>query len=1115
MENSSIDTREIDSTNCNCSLCPKNNCKCFQIYCHCKYHCNCECHQEEPKQENFYKIIQQNINENNINENKVLLRSFSVNNYNKSNDNKNLYNNYLDNINLRFRYLVNMPKVNLHASNLNILMDNNMNNQEKENYNNFYNLSEDQRMESGGKNNLINYKKINNSDVYNCPKNIKQYSNYNKTEMRQKYSNRKRFNNGNSAFLKENRMNKISKNLASNLSYAQNLINHYNQYPNEYYQSNININNNNHLSDSQLKFSPIKFNNYNYIKRNNYQNNDNSQNIYCDYNQKKIFDKRFIMNESQKKFQNVDNLSLYYSDNGFNTYTQNVSKSFDHLYPNRQKLKQSNIINNNKNNIYNNSNQSILKSRYISLINNANKRLNIYNKYLNQINNKINKNENNPNENEDKRGIEQYIIHNEKYDNDQNKYISCYKEKSERKMDKNYDTFEQIMNKKINDYNFEKDQINKNFNKRKIICFNNSCDPKIKHLQYTEYLRRKQENRNIEDTLNSNKKNNNISTCKNLTQSTQFQNVKNLRTHYIKETNYNKFKEKKQKIAIYNNYIKDYFNKKNNCSNNKNLNENDKEPTGYYINSDNISLMKNIVGNNQNKNKYEYKSNNNNFVLNNNSENSDNLFRSPNKNITEVIDNNLIKTKKNDNDSYLSDYNSQYFNSTNNKFKFIEQKIKYNNLYNNDINEFSINNENKNIKQENRAKDFIRQRVSNITYDSSEKNNQKETQKPKNITNNIEKKKSIQNNTFQKKVIKDVYENVRKPKNKYLNLKNLSTIKNKKSLVAKLKIDTNLSIEEDNIILQRNINISTKTIFTLYTISQKLSILCFDLENRIFSLRDFADFGNFEENYNKSKGGTILISIGPFLYIVTGKNNDMFYVFDSKKKVINKLCILNNNHSNGGLIKYDDENILCVSGEHNKKVEIYNINTNKWITLNETLIERSNFGHCLFKNEYLFLLFGYNYLTNEYLNTIEFLNINNILSNSNNNKKYEWKYLKYKNENLVDLNIKHFLSLNYTDNKIILIGGYNGNKDKNEENYIEIQLSENFENDGKCLIERSERKLKDIDKYNKYIFNKGESTILDGGEGLIYNAGFDSEYRCHIIQQNYNLSHDVYCYSKT
>ena len=77
----------------------------------------------------------------------------------------------------------------------------------------------------------------------------------------------------------------------------------------------------------------------------------------------------------------------------------------------------------------------------------------------------------------------------------------------------------------------------------------------------------------------------------------------------------------------------------------------------------------------------------------------------------------------------------------NTTFEFIEQKIKYNNLYNNDINEFSINNENKNIKQENRAKDFIRQRVSNITYDSSEKNNQKETQKPKNITNNIEKKK--------------------------------------------------------------------------------------------------------------------------------------------------------------------------------------------------------------------------------------------------------------------------------------------------------------------------------------------------------------------------------------
>ena len=310
--------------------------------------------------------------------------------------------------------------------------------------------------------------------------------------------------------------------------------------------------------------------------------------------------------------------------------------------------------------------------------------------------------------------------------------------------------------------------------------------------------------------------------------------------------------------------------------------------------------------------------------------------------------------------------------------------------------------------------------------------------------------------------------------------------KNKPDLISKLNIDTNLSINNElNIFtkLNKNIEISSKTVFTIYEYLDKIYILCFDFENRKFSLRDFADYNNFEQNYKLSlkskenkKGnfinreGNLFLMKGNNLYIVTGKNYDMLYSYDPSKKAMYKLCSLKNNHSNGGLISFNDNSLLCISGDYNKKVELFSISKNEWNDyLSETLIERSYFSFCAVNQRFIFLIFGKNYPTNEYLNTIEYYDLKN-----NSKDLTGWKYLNFVNkDDLTKMNICNGYALNFNDKKIILVGGYNGLEKKNEQYFTQIILANEDDlknNANNTIIERTERKFKDIDKKKEILF---------------------------------------------
>ena len=368
-----------------------------------------------------------------------------------------------------------------------------------------------------------------------------------------------------------------------------------------------------------------------------------------------------------------------------------------------------------------------------------------------------------------------------------------------------------------------------------------------------------------------------------------------------------------------------------------------------------------------------------------------------------------------------------------------------------------------------------------------------------------EEKKSIYKHVYLDEMNSNFYKNyrnIKKENNLHLNEKQLG-------LSSKLKINTNLNIDKDNyyITFAENKSASDKCIFAISSLTKSKSILCFDFTNKSFSFKDYADFGDFQENYSKSfentkdhkNSSSIYLTIGYNFYIVTGENCDMFYVFNALKRTINKLCSLKNNHSNGSLINYKGD-ILCIGGNYNKKVELYNEAKNTWIDLPELQVERSGFASVIFKNKYIFCLFGYNLPTKQYLNSIEYLDIEKY-------KESSWKYLKYKNENLLSLYLNFSFCINYKDEKLIIVGGNNGQEKKPNEYFYQLIISKNFEKNKNSYIEKTNRKLKDINKNKCYLFNKGHS-IISHKNNLFYMA-FDDNLRLHLFNDS-NMGHDVF-----
>ena len=499
-------------------------------------------------------------------------------------------------------------------------------------------------------------------------------------------------------------------------------------------------------------------------------------------------------------------------------------------------------------------------------------------------------------------------------------------------------------------------------------------------------------------------------------------------------------------------------------------------------------------------------------------ENSKNNLNKKNDSKEKIIlgDNTIFREIKNikKKGKYSDFINSKKVDNNNNKYKIekfniIIQDTKSNtnektlsNINDNSFNNKSVLNQLTSSKFE---KNIEIQNISNITYNPNQNIlNTKEILDQSSITLNRSKNNG-----------ETVADKVRK-----LIMKKASLNPNKLSLSTKLNLNTDLSLSESGRSDKRtnkiyastntnnNIKLSPSSIFTIYYKYNKISILAFDYENKTFSFQDFSDLNNFNKNYkeslNNNNKGNLFLNIDGYLYIITGKNYNMLYIYDSLNKTMNKLSELKYNHSNGNLIFYEN-NLICLSGDYTKSVEIYYAKKNTWNNMPDMLNERSSSGVCILDNKYILNLFGYNMPNQKYLDNIEYFDMTNKFEPS-------WKCLYCNN---FVLKIKNFFCFN-NNNKIIIVGGnkYNENdkeKVKYNNNFIKIIFEEkNLDKNKNIKIEELIGKIKDINKNKNYLFNDIGKKYLNKKE--IYHQVFDSRYNCHVFKGNNNI-HEIF-YSK-
>ena len=548
--------------------------------------------------------------------------------------------------------------------------------------------------------------------------------------------------------------------------------------------------------------------------------------------------------------------------------------------------------------------------------------------------------------------------------------------------------------------------------------------------------------------------------------------------------------EKIQKIKDKNR--KTDFNEENKDISNKDSQAYEKSKliyNNYLAKKDKINYEKHINRNRNKFNIFNKKKNKTSFVKLN--RNINNIKKTLN-NISKIRKGNSIKESKSDNLKIYSFSFSLINNNIINSFNdsIIENLKKE--LY--EKNQEILEYKNKLIAQQ-KDVEFYKSEISRLKIMNNKYINNMNEEEKKLIYKNVYLEEM--NSNFSKN-----YGNIKKENNLHLN-------ENELGLSSKLKINTNLNVDNDNyyITFAEKKTLSDKCIFAISSITKSKSILCFDYTNKSFSFKDYADFGDFQENYSKSfdnttdhqKDSSIYLTINYNYYIITGENCDMFYVFNALKRTINKLCSLKNNHSNGVMINYNGD-IVCIGGSYNKKVELYNEAKNEWINLPELQVERSGFASVVFRNKYIFVLFGYNLPTKQYLNSVEYLDMEKY-------KESSWKYLKYKNENLLSLYLNFSFGINYKDEKIIIVGGNNGQSKKPNEYFYQLIISKNFENNKNSYIEKSNRKLKDINKNKCYLFNKGHSII--SYKNNLFHMAFDDNLRLHLFNGS-NMAHDVF-----
>ena len=312
--------------------------------------------------------------------------------------------------------------------------------------------------------------------------------------------------------------------------------------------------------------------------------------------------------------------------------------------------------------------------------------------------------------------------------------------------------------------------------------------------------------------------------------------------------------------------------------------------------------------------------------------------------------------------------------------------------------------------------------------------------------------------------------------------------------------------------LKKSVTIKEGTLF-LFTVFDSKRVLKFDIEYRNFKLFEFADFGDFEQNYFPQ--GSIYLNILEGVVVISGENHDLFFIYNYKKNSMNRVSKLKDNHSHGGLVYYEQENsLICCSGWHNKRVERYlnseitfnflslknntkstNSINKSWTQLPEMNLERSECPFIILNEHYLYSFFGFNCPQMKYLDSIERLDLSN--------KQGSWEFVKYLNEKHISAFRKSHSAVKLNESEVLFVGGYDGQNEIAIENF-------SFYNTDKSIFTGTERKFPDIIFNHIYNFQRNNFFVpfIDTKSKLHY-ASIDERENIHIVEVQ-SLQYDIF-----
>lgn len=292
------------------------------------------------------------------------------------------------------------------------------------------------------------------------------------------------------------------------------------------------------------------------------------------------------------------------------------------------------------------------------------------------------------------------------------------------------------------------------------------------------------------------------------------------------------------------------------------------------------------------------------------------------------------------------------------------------------------------------------------------------------------------------------------------------------------------------------------------------TILYYHFPSKIYKKRIFIDRSEFKANFEINDH--IELNYFNKLFILVGKNHNMFFYYDFDLNEVIRLSDSKYSHYSGNMIYIPLNNsIYLLGGFNSKKCELYrnddlfinnkaedlSLNKNVWNAIPELNIFRQE-SSCALINKFLYIFFGYNIGIKENNHTIERIN---VLKND------EWEVINLKmNENiskeLVCLNSNGIIP--YREGEVLILGGYDGRSYKDTIFLFKAAAGEDASVE-EFSLDIFPDKIPDINKNISYLFDK-ECKFISIGDYEADNTNkyfnfsmFDSRLRLHLVNSNY------------